>query len=596
MFETKHLMKSIALITLTLVMSVSGAAESSKESVPSVLIIASYHQSDAWTQKLLSSITAELKKSGSAIELEIDDLNSVYEPDTLEQERIWLKYLKQIKAKRYAAVLLLDNPAVEAMLKYEEEFPPDVPVIFAGYEYCPDDFKKAHPNITGVVQRSNADGTLRLAAQLYPKTEKIVIISDAMPESAEFARRLEDKKLSINGISPEFWRTDGLKPKEFFRKISELSPDTVIMLSRWRWLYGNDYQTLEAFAEDLKNYCHRVFFVNGSTMIGHRALAGYVTTAEIHGREAARLVRLVLKNGTAENIPLVNGQTILIVDYALAEQAELDFSIFPADTVFVNKPEYFWDKHLQLLIWGSLLIAGLLFFALYNRRIYRKNREIFNILPGRVGVMDRNEKILFLKTEESVGFESENMRELKDIPGIDYQKISDFMQLVFRTGKKQSMEYEYHGVTRSITTSLAPHRLFGCVSLIWLSRDMSELQKMRKTAAEQEHKADMERQMLINTIDIPVWMFDLSGKIVRCNQNVQDLVGMSLPEIMARPCHEVFRCGHEKDGACPVQTVIKPISRFRLKFLLPDAIILLMCARYSIRKASLSILRRAGGT
>ena len=251
---------------------------------------------------------------------------------------------------------------------------------------------------------------------------------------------------------------------------------------------------------------------------------------------------------------------------------------------------------MQLLIWGSLLIAGLLFFALYNRRIYRKNREIFNILPGRVGVMDRNEKILFLKTEESVGFESENMRELKDIPGIDYQKISDFMQLVFRTGKKQSMEYEYHGVTRSITASLAPHRLFGCVSLIWLSRDMSELQKMRKTAAEQEHKADMERQMLINTIDIPVWMFDLSGKIVRCNQNVQDLVGMSLPEIMARPCHEVFRCGHEKDGACPVQTVIKPISRFRLKFLLPDAIILLMCARYSIRKASLSILRRAGGT
>ena len=87
---------------------------------------------------------------------------------------------------------------------------------------------------------------------------------------------------------------------------------------------------------------------------------------------------------------------------------------------------------MQLLIWGSLLIAGLLFFALYNRRIYRKNREIFNILPGRVGVMDRNEKILFLKTEESVGFESENMRELKDIPGIDYQKISDFMQLVFR--------------------------------------------------------------------------------------------------------------------------------------------------------------------
>ncbi len=557
MFDVKQLSKSIAILALALMFAPLCATASNGHSASRVLIVASYHQSDAWTRKLLDSVTAELKKNGDAPDFEIDDLNSVYEPEFKEQERIWLRYLKQIREKRYAAVVLLDNPAVEVMLAHYWEFPPDVPVIFAGYEYCPADFKQMYPNVTGVVQRSNAEGTLRLAVQLYPNTQEIVVISDSMPESAEFASRLEAKRLSINGITPKFWSADGVRPNDFFRKVSDLPPDTVIMLSRWRWLNGNDYQTLEAFAEDFKNYCHRVFFVNGSTMIGHGALGGYVTNPEIHGREAARLVRLALKDGTARKLPLVQGEMTFLADYMLAEQSGLDFSKFPADTVFVNPPESFWDKHKQFHIILVALIAAVLAFTLHTRRIYRKNRQLFNLLPGRVGVMDRNEKVLFLKTEPMAGFDAARMHELKDIPGIDYQKISDFFQRVFRTGKMQSMEYEFHNVTRSITASPVPRRLFGCHSLIWLSRDMSELQKMRKASADQLRQADIERQMLINTIDIPVWMFDRTGKMIRCNQSVQTLLGMTQEEILARPCHEIFHCGHGLDGACPVKSVIE---------------------------------------
>ena len=246
----------IVLVTICFLCVNLHASDIAAGNSQKILLLASFHQSHEWTRELIDSIINDCDKFNVNIEFEIDDFDAIRSPDKELQTRIWKKHLTDLKNGCYNILILLDDPAIEIALADYHDFPSDLSVVFAGYENPQPNLKKKYPNLTGVLQTYSPESTLHAAVALFPDVSKIIVYSDNTSQSIDFERCLKSSNLSFNGIRPIFFNAQNCKTKEVLQQISALQ-DSILLLSPWQNLYENDYQTLAAFATDLKRFCNR---------------------------------------------------------------------------------------------------------------------------------------------------------------------------------------------------------------------------------------------------------------------------------------------------------------------------------------------------
>ena len=143
-------------------------------------------------------------------------------------------------------IVALDSPIMNLLLENSDKVPAGIPIVFGGCETITPDIKQKYPNITGVIQQDDAEGTLRAGLALYPDTRTVMVLSDDSPESRKFEQDFKARVPSIKGVDFIFINNSDSTLDEIHRKIAELPESSLLMLSPWRGLDGNDYQSLAA--------------------------------------------------------------------------------------------------------------------------------------------------------------------------------------------------------------------------------------------------------------------------------------------------------------------------------------------------------------
>ncbi|MDD3154919.1 MAG: ATP-binding protein [Victivallaceae bacterium] len=149
----------------------------------------------------------------------------------------------------------------------------------------------------------------------------------------------------------------------------------------------------------------------------------------------------------------------------------------------------------------ALLGAGI-FFALIYRRAMRRSMAIYQVLPMRIVVVDRHEKILFHHSPDKTRQEHRKIRYVHDFQQIDYPKISEKITEVFADGIMRSFDYESGSNQRSMTMLKMPPSVFGVDSVVWFSHDNSELQNALHRASElvEENRRTMQKLQNANNL------------------------------------------------------------------------------------------------
>lgn len=157
----------------------------------------------------------------------------------------------------------------------------------------------------------------------------------------------------------------------------------------------------------------------------------------------------VLKKGSARDIPLTYGKMIPLFDWHEMTGNNLDGSRLPKDAVYLNQPVPVWKEHQNVFLSSLgvifLVIGGAAFYVHISRKSLKRGRDILRILPGRVGIINRAEKVLFLSARDLDKQELSDVYNLSDIPRFDYEKVSTAMRDVFATGENKILEYDSHG-------------------------------------------------------------------------------------------------------------------------------------------------------
>ena len=82
---------------------------------------------------------------------------------------------------------------------------------------------------------------------------------------------------------------------------------------------------------------------------------------------------------------------------------------------------------------------------------------------------------------------------------------------------------------------------------------ITEIFLERKRSRQYLDRSEHEKRLILDTMNIPVMLFDPDMKLIRCNNAALKIAGMEEEEVYRLGCRAVFCCEKERSQACPVQ-------------------------------------------
>lgn len=349
----------LILLQCLLMISVRVQAKSEYEKAEGrVLFISSYSYSWDIVRMQIDGIMDNL---GSKVVLDFEFMDTRRVDDDTAMQLFYegLKYrLSQLEP--YDVVILGDDAALRFALQYREELFEGIPLVFEGVNDEELAEKAAEdPLITGVIEKLSVAKNIELGLKLNPKAVRVTAILDdslfGQAERAHFYSQQElFPELEFREINSSRLTTEQLKNELW--KIGK--NNIIIYVVMTEDGSGKKYSSQEALRMLTENTNVPIFCMLESG-IGEGILGGNVVSIYKSGELAALLAMdVICGKGVAEE--LAESPNIFCFDYKLMKNLNLDISVLPEGTVFINQDKTYFERNREAVIPAAVLVIALL--------------------------------------------------------------------------------------------------------------------------------------------------------------------------------------------------------------------------------------------
>lgn len=391
-------MNKLFLYILTFVLSFNIYAQDQERKV---LILHSYHQGLLWTDSVTSGIYSVIGDMDN-IKLYIEYLDA--KRNTSEEYYNKLKELINLKAQKekFDLVLASDNVALDFMLKYGDEFFPNIPVVFCGINNFVPQMIEGRDNYFGVAEKAEHAQTINAIKKLFPERKKVFIINDNTVTGKAILREFQ-KILPVfkDELDIEFFSDFTLD--ELKEKVASLNQEYVIYLLVINRDANNKFVSYKSGINYTRQASKVPIFGSWDFYVGKGIIGGKITRGKDQGAEAARIALKIL-NGEAQKLnPCIIPESKYIFDYNELERFNIDPSDLPKGSIVINK-SIEWEFYATVLLYFSLglivLILGLA-VAVYIRKSQASKLEL--LVEEKTGELkETNEKLLALNQQKNL--------------------------------------------------------------------------------------------------------------------------------------------------------------------------------------------------
>lgn len=343
-------------------MRVCAAAPAPTATVPPirsrVLVIDSYHPGFPWSERLEAALRAGLADADPEIFTECMDTKRfpVKAQEPLISDLIERKYA----GLQFQVVVAADDNAYQFVLRYGDALFGSAPVVFCGVNDFVFEQLKGHPNITGVVQTTDAYDTLTVACRFLPAADRVVFIHDDTSTGrgyrASFERDFVRFIETHPGMGVRFLSGAELTTEELLREAAAFRPTDLVLLSRWFVDRAGEYIAEEAFVPELSSRSPVPIW--GLVGIGTGTVGGRLVTPESQGAAAARLTARILAGTAPWAMPVqVSGANEHTYDCRQLRRWGFSRAGLPRGAVLVHEPSSFFRSHRPVVLVGAGLVA-----------------------------------------------------------------------------------------------------------------------------------------------------------------------------------------------------------------------------------------------
>jgi len=361
-------MKSMILIILLLSTLYSNEAKH-------ILLLNSYNQSMSWVQNITKSVYDVLKpdKNNYIVHIENMDTKRIY-------NQKYLKQLKQIYTNKYKdikfdLILSSDNNAFDFLRNNRNDIFGKVPVSFSGVNFFKDSDLDGYVKYTGITEEFDVIGTLNLALKLKPNTKEIFIINDYLKTGIAWRKTIEERLVNFNkDIKITYSKNDTIANLQ--KKLNSLSSDTIVLLGVYFKDKEGTYFTYEKIGEVLSIHSKVPVFCLLEFNLNKGVLGGNVIGGYYQGEAMSKIAKKILDGVPIDSIPVQKtGATKSVFDYVELEKYDISMSDLPLDSLIINEPLSYFNKH-KFVILSSLAIISLLVVIIIILLLNIKEKKI----------------------------------------------------------------------------------------------------------------------------------------------------------------------------------------------------------------------------
>jgi signal transduction histidine kinase len=367
----------LARICFALALLMIGAdASEGQERTPRVLLL--YPYDNAHAASIISGEAARrrlIERLNGKVEFHTDFLDLLRFQDEAHRRR-----LAQYLAEKYAQtsidlVIALNTEVYRFAGPYRDLFAPKVPVVFCCVmRALIDEMTNRPSDVTGIITDYDVTKTLELAERLQPTARNLVFVSGVSNVDRvweEMYRRQSTPYQSRFNIT----FLVGLPQEELLHRVSQLPPDTIVVLgSLFVDRTGRHYAAFE-LAADIAKASSAPTYAPLDTFLGRGIVGGHMGTFEDAGIEVADLAAEVLGGTDPRSIaPRSSKAQQFRVDARQLARWGMAETALPDDTSILFKQPTLWEQHRNSVIGALAIIAiqmaliGALVLQIFRRR------------------------------------------------------------------------------------------------------------------------------------------------------------------------------------------------------------------------------------
>jgi PAS domain S-box-containing protein len=347
-----------------------------------ILVLNSYHQGFKWTDDITSAIISELNDSSRyRVYVEYMDSKRFQTPEYFNQ----LNQLYQLKYKgtHLSGIICSDNNALDFIMAYGDSIWGKVPVVFCGLNN-PENYinKLDTTRINGIEEKIDIYSTLKVAKQIQPDLEEVIVIGDKTLLFPIFYAQFQE---AIGKLQPLKHQVIIAEDIDSLRNtLSKINPEkkAIYLLS----LYINKNGIAREMAIEargiLNNFNMHVYsnwdFLMPDLIIGGKLVSGYE-----QGIAAANLMKHRCSNPNYTPQFTANTPQKFVFDQNQLEKFNIRQSTLPQGSVIAFGKITLWDKYKTEVTIASVVVSILLIIILLLvSTIWQRKRAEYELVES----------------------------------------------------------------------------------------------------------------------------------------------------------------------------------------------------------------------
>lgn len=363
-------MKKIILIFIISMVFFAYADENQAESI---LILNSYNDSYNWTQSLMDGIMSQLS---DYLDVRVEYLDAKNFNSDLYFEDFYIFIKNKYQDMTFDAIVITDDYALQFVLKHREELFNDIPIFFAGInDKTVYDFENLD-KVYGVIEEVSVNETLETALKLNPNIDSIHFVVD---ESVAGKITYDTIMSELKDLNVTTYK--GKTLDEIISEIEKIDNENAIVLLAYYIvdLDGTFYDT-SVMTEKISQVSPVPIYGLYEFSFGYGIVGGKLISGYEQGKRVIEILKEYFK-GAYKNNHLEGYQVNQnAYDYEIIQKYDLNFKDLPKDSIIINKPLTFYERHQEVIIGGLIIIFILsLYIILLKKQVKSQTMKYLEI-------------------------------------------------------------------------------------------------------------------------------------------------------------------------------------------------------------------------
>lgn len=543
--------------------AVTSVPEQTNRKSDDLLIINTYTSDTPWSNEIIELVQHAFA-TNQQIAVYVEHLNMLMIDDRAKMQDMKAFLFDKYVSKPPKALLLLGNSTLLLKNEIRSRWG-DVPIIlcsegdYAGpdeayitkrpilpneriplTEFTKDD------NLTVILQKIFLRENVELLQYMISDLKKVILIGDGRYINQQLDYDMKELLAeSYPGMEYEYLSAEDLTLEKLFHRLGKIDTNTTgVLFSSWfskSNYVGNVVLTTNSFRA-IANVTVPVFALKHCVMINSGMVGGYFCDEKVFADRLLQTLEKVIEGVPSRSIPFyIPTVGVPTFNYIALLQKGFTENDCPAESVFLERPQTFWERNWSWLISGGLLIVlSLLFvyFLLYHRirvlRVINEERQqklevqselarMFEYMPvgyskGQIVRNDSGEivdvEIVHMNGRFAQFFiskESSNKKQkLSELFMTDFQIFLYFLRLMHTQQKNITYSQHFSNIEKYLSVIIAGAGKSDCVDFYYL--DTTELNLIQQKLNETNYKL----AMALDVANIIPWSWDLVSHRILC--------------------------------------------------------------------------------